>query len=67
MLSRRSLGWLRYLHPKAIWRHRGAIMGATFTRAVMAMVVTTLSLRRAATPPPAGGCKPENWTAGGRR
>ena len=32
-------GWLRYLHPKAIWRHRGAIMGATFTRAVMAMVV----------------------------
>ncbi|HRW45962.1 MAG: hypothetical protein M9936_24200 [Caldilinea sp.] len=31
--------WLPYLNPKTIWRYRDAIMGATFTRAVMAMVV----------------------------
>ncbi|MFN8464500.1 MAG: hypothetical protein U0X20_03080 [Caldilineaceae bacterium] len=31
--------WIRQLSPKAIWRQRQAIMGSTFTRAVMAMVV----------------------------
>ena len=31
--------WIRYLSPKEILRQRGAIMGSTFTRAVMAMVV----------------------------